>query len=357
VGDGLDVGTDFATVLDVVANQSDLTILTEATILAGYYFDTFLCTDCNYTVFAPTDTAFAALDSELLTKLLTPPWQAHLTGLLANHFTTPDFGAVLAADLVDNTSVPMLSMENVTLTNEQGIVALIAAGSPNASRIVTSDLQAANGVVHTVDSVLLPPFVSTSLFGLANTSVGRNFTILYQLFEAIGAEVLLGAIGESGVTVFAPTDAAFEALGNETLANLTSDVDTLTKILSNHVVVGVMPAYSIVDGQVNASLGGLELAFAFGPASLIVNNASVVMYDVLANNGIVHAVDKVLMSTSDTPPSPSPPKKDPAPVSVSEPAPTPGGVKPPTGSASSSAAATVPIWMVTWAAVAFVGLV
>jgi transforming growth factor-beta-induced protein len=205
---------DLTTVFEVVANQSDLTNLTAAATAAG--LQNALCIECDYTLFAPTDEAFGKLNAKLLAKLLTPPWVLHLTQVLANHATTPDFGGVVAADLVSG-PVPMLSGENVTVTVGD-TVTIASVGSPDDATVIETDLMADNGVIHKVDGVLLPSFVSTDLIGLANSSLSGDFTSLFKYFEVIGGQALLGAIGDEGVTVFAPTDEAFAALGEETLA-------------------------------------------------------------------------------------------------------------------------------------------
>jgi uncharacterized surface protein with fasciclin (FAS1) repeats len=91
---------DIATVLEVVATQSNLGNLTAVAAFA--HFQNALCVYCNYTVFAPTDDAFGKLNADLLVKLMSPAWLAHLRHVLANHATTPQFGAVLAKDLVNS---------------------------------------------------------------------------------------------------------------------------------------------------------------------------------------------------------------------------------------------------------------
>jgi uncharacterized surface protein with fasciclin (FAS1) repeats len=276
---------DFTTVLDVVATQSNLGNLSAAAAYAGWKYE--LCVYCNYTVFAPMDEAFDKLDHDLLAKLMAPPWLAHLRQVLANHATTSEFGAVLAADLV-NGPVPMLSMENVTVTIGD-VVTIASAGSLNDATVVETDLLADNGVIHKVDEVLLPWFVNTDIIGLANT----------------------------GATVLAPTDAACNALGQETLASLSQA--ELTQIFSNHVLRGVLPSFAISDGQVDTSLGGLNITFSFVNDTIKANGASIVKADVLANNGIVHSIDLVLLPDSFLVSNPSPaPTPSPSPLRAPE---------------------------------------
>jgi uncharacterized surface protein with fasciclin (FAS1) repeats len=226
-------------------------------------------------------------------------------------------------------------MENVTITVNGNSTVISSAGSLDDATVVETDLLADNGVIHKVDGVLLPSFVSTDIIGLANTSLNGDFTVFFKYFEVIGGSALLGALDE-GVTLLAPTDEACNALGQETLESLSQA--ELTQILSNHVLGGVLPSFAISDGQVNTSLGGLEWTFRFVNDSLTVNYASIVKADVLANDGIVHAIDMVLLpdsffasnpSNTPTPTPTSTPKEEPAsdptstPTSNAEPASTP----------------------------------
>jgi transforming growth factor-beta-induced protein len=263
--------------------------LTAAATLARLQYR--ICIGCSYTVFEPTGEAFSKLDAKLLAKLLTPPWLAHLTQVMANHFTDPDFGGVLAEELVDG-PIPMLSLENVTVTVDGGTVTIESAGSPNDASVVETDLLPDNRVVHTVDIVLLPSFVSTDIIGLAHSSLSGDFTLFFEYFEAIGGAALLEAVDDEGVTVFAPTNEAFAALGEETLANLSQA--EWTQILSNHVLWRVVPSFAISESQVKRSLGGLDMTFTFVDETIMVNDAIIVTPNVLANNGIVHVIDKVL---------------------------------------------------------------
>jgi transforming growth factor-beta-induced protein len=287
---------------------------------------------------------------------LTPPWVLHLTQVLANHATTPEFGGVVAADLVSG-PVPMLSGENVTVTVGD-TVTIASVGSPDDATVIEPDLMADNGVIHKVDGVLLPSFVSTDLIGLANSSLSGDFTSLFKYFEVIGGQALLGAIGEEGVTVFAPTDEAFAALGEETLANLSAS--DLTAILSNHVVTGVVPSVAISNGQTIKSLGGLELTFTItddgNGTVFMVNNATITMPNVLANNGIVHAIDMVLLK--------APAQPEPSPMATPEGAPVaaptggaapsaPTKPKPPTGAVSSAMASSFSVAVGVAAVLAF----
>jgi uncharacterized surface protein with fasciclin (FAS1) repeats len=282
---------------DIILEEDDLSTLAAAFNASGLVG--VLCPDCNYTLFAPTNSAFSEIDQDFLTRLLTPPWVAHLTGLLSFHATQSTTERVLSTDLEDGAVITMLNGQNVTVAVvDEGLA--VTSAYTEQSNVVQADLVAENGVLHKVDAVLLPEFVVTDLVGLGNSTGGSGFTILFGIFELLQIGGLIPAT--EFFTVFAPTDAAFLALGNDTLNSLLEEEsrETLTSILLNHVVQGVVPSALVTDGLVADTVGELNLTFSVSPNGITVNNASVVVPDVLASNGIVHAIDAVLMMPTST---------------------------------------------------------
>jgi uncharacterized surface protein with fasciclin (FAS1) repeats len=284
---------------DIVLTDANLTTLAaafETAELVGR-----LCTTCNFTFFAPINEAFAAIDQAYLATLLTPSWILHLQNLLAFHITLPtDSGErLLSTDLVDGQVLEMLNSEQVTVNDRKRGISLTSPLTVG-SNIVEADILASNGVLHKLDSLLIPGFFGVDVFALGNNYV--EFTILQELMELIG---LAGTEGE--YTVLAPTNEAFLALGNETLVALKGDTKTLGKILANHIIVGVYPSLYLQDGLVLESLGGLNITVTLNTTDIPVvmfNDATVIVADILAKNGIVHAIDMVLLeadTASDVP--------------------------------------------------------
>jgi uncharacterized surface protein with fasciclin (FAS1) repeats len=160
---------------------------------------------CNFTLFAPTDSAFATLDQELRDKLFEPAWVAHLTNLLEFHATQPTSDRVLSYDLADGDVLSMLNGEKITLSVDTTGLPLSSEFTESA-RVTEADFVAKNGVLHKIDNVLLPRFVFTDLIGLGNTAAGAEYSVLFSLFELLDIGSLFRAAGD--VTVLAPTDAA-----------------------------------------------------------------------------------------------------------------------------------------------------
>ena len=123
----------------------------------------------------------------------------------------------------------------------------------------------------------------------------KQFTTLVKLVKAAG---LAGALSTKTVTVFAPTDAAFAKVPKATLAKLAKDKALLRKVLLYHVVAGRVPASKAVTLTSAKTLEGSSLTLMVDGSTLKVDGASVVKADVLARNGIIHVIDKVLIPAS-----------------------------------------------------------
>jgi uncharacterized surface protein with fasciclin (FAS1) repeats len=121
-----------------------------------------------------------------------------------------------------------------------------------------------------------------------------SFKILTAALQAAGLTEALS--GEGPFTVFAPTDAAFAALPKGTLEKLLKpeNKDKLIKVLTYHVVPGTVLAADLKTGNVK-SLQGSDIKVKVGTTGAMVNNAKVAITDVKASNGVIHAIDKVIL--------------------------------------------------------------
>lgn len=112
----------------------------------------------------------------------------------------------------------------------------------------------------------------------------------------IAAELADDLSGPGPFTVFAPTDAAFAALPSGTIETLLADpTGTLAQILLYHVVSGQALSTDLSDGQTIATLLGENITVTIGMNGVMINNATVVVADILADNGVVHVIDAVLL--------------------------------------------------------------
>ena len=281
---------------EIIVTDPDLSTLAVAFETA--MLDGVLCTTpgCNFTVFAPTNEAFLDFNQDFLAILLTPSWILHLQNFLAFHVTFPTISGerLLTTDFTDGQNLDMLNNEVVTVNIlKRGIT--LTSPLTEGSDIIEADILASNGALNKVDSILSPGFFGVDVFALGDEY--DEFTIFQELIESIG---LVGTEGE--FTMLAPTNDAFLALGNETLEALKDDKNVLGRILANHVIVGVYPSMFLTDGLVLEAFSGLEITVSItnstdkpGSQVFMFSDATVLLPDILAVNGITYAIDSVIL--------------------------------------------------------------
>jgi uncharacterized surface protein with fasciclin (FAS1) repeats len=136
-------------IVDVAVATDGFSTLAAAVTAAGLV-DT-LKGEGPFTVFAPTDDAFAALPAGVLDALLLPENKDALTKILTYHAVA---GEVMAADVTDG-DVPTVEGQSITLSTENGVTV-------NGANVIQADVVASNGVIHVIDAVLLPPDVDVA---------------------------------------------------------------------------------------------------------------------------------------------------------------------------------------------------
>ena len=253
------------------------------------------------TVFAPTNAAFDALAVELTGSagatgpdLLTAANKPLLRSVLKYHVLT---SKVEAASI--QFGKPIVSAEGAIFKIDSGTPPKIVDGRNRVANIATTDIGAANGVIHVIDKVILPAdknIVQTVMALAARTPA--QFTILLEAVTAANLGATLS--GPGPFTVFAPTDAAFAALLTElgvTKAALLANTALLTRVLTYHVVPGRVFK---VDVPVGAAIATAETGtFTVGADLRITDERSrssgIVGTDTLTSNGVIHVVDKVLL--------------------------------------------------------------
>jgi uncharacterized surface protein with fasciclin (FAS1) repeats len=157
------------------------------------------------------------------------------------------------------------------------------SGLLNNASTTGSPLEYTGGVVHIIDGVLTVPQ------NVSETAIEANLTSVAGAL--ISADLVETVDGLTDVTVFAPNNAAFEAIGSA-LPNLTTE--DLTSILEYHVVQGTV-GYSTTLGNVSLqTVQGTNLTITVIDDEVFVNSARVVVADVLVANGVVHVIDNVL---------------------------------------------------------------
>ena len=275
--------TQSNSVVDIIVNSEDHTVL-EAAVIEANLAGT-LSGDGPFTVFAPTDDAFATLLDALgytAEELLAYPG---LTDILLYHVVGAQ---ALAGDLSDGQQITTLLEEDVLVTiNENGVFI-------NQSQVTSADIIADNGVVHVIDAVLVPePAQSNTVVDIIVNS--EVHTVLEDAVIAAGLVEALS--GEGPFTVFAPTDDAFTAL----LAALGFTAEELlaypglTDVLLYHVVGAQALSTDLSDGQEITTLLDEDVLVTITADGVFINQAQVIVADLEADNGVVHVIDAVLV--------------------------------------------------------------
>ena len=310
--------------------------------------------DGPFTVFAPTDDAFTAAGIDLST-FDTDEENATLVDILLYHVYS---GAVYAADVTDGLTVAMVNGDDATFTVTDGTVMV------GDATVTTADVMSSNGVIHVIDKVLMPPVPYTGI-GICYNSVthtiaagasmeecgaymyvenysmgGEEFTGCYNtvshaltdttqaicesymwtppvdiattamstgihssLVGALSVSNLVSTLqGDGPFTVFAPTDQAFADAGIDlSTFDTEEEIAVLTDILLYHVYSGAVNAADVTDGLTVAMVNGDDATFTVTDGTVMIGDATVTAADVMASNGVIHVIDKVLMPPADEP--------------------------------------------------------
>ena len=237
----------------------------------------------TFTVFAPTDEAFAKLPAGTVEDLLKPENKAKLASILTYHVVA---GKVMAADVVKLKNAGTVQGQRVDIKAQGGKVTV------DNANVVTTDIACTNGVIHVIDTVILPNDKNIVEVAASNGS----FNTLVAAVKAAGLVETLS--GKGPFTVLAPTDAAFAKLPAGTLENLLKPENkkALIEILTYHVVPGVA-AYSdqVVKMSEVPTVLGSPVKVTVKDGKVMLGNATVAIADVETSNGVIHAIDTVLL--------------------------------------------------------------
>jgi uncharacterized surface protein with fasciclin (FAS1) repeats len=273
--------SDTKTVVDLAVENGKFNTLVAAVKAAGLVET--LSGKGPFTVFAPTDEAFAKLPKETLESLLKPENKAKLTSILTYHVAAAQMPA---SDVVKTTSIATVNGQSLTVVVKDGKVTV------DGANVIATDVMGKNGVIHVIDTVVLPKpnLVETA----ANA---KSFSTLLAAATAAGLAETLANGGP--FTVFAPTDEAFAKLPKGTVESLLKpeNKDKLVSILKHHVVAGTVMAAQAVELTEAKTIGETKLTLSFDKKAkvLTVGGAKVVSADVVAGNGVIHVVDTVIL--------------------------------------------------------------
>ena len=287
-------------IVDFVSSNSDYSILLEALQTADSGIVESLDSRGPFTVFAPNNAAFRAFLSANNFDYLSDVPTAMLSQILLNHVIG---GNALAASLSTgydiksfSTATPSGADMSLYINTANGVVI------NGISTVTTADVSVDNGTIHAVDAVIGLPTVVTFAVADPNFSILKTALTRADLtFDFVGTLSTANGTDPAPFTVFAPIDQAFVDLLEELEKDSLDDIDeeTLNATLKMHAVAGAnVLAAGLSDGLTISTLGGDITANITGGATLTdANNrvSQIVAVDVQASNGVIHAIDKVLL--------------------------------------------------------------
>lgn len=243
----------------------------------------------KYTVFAPTNAAFANLLIAIGQTSLNDIPEDVLKKVLQYHVVS---GEVKSTQLTTGNVATALG-ENIAVNVSSGVKL------NTSTNVSTADVGATNGVVHIVDAVLVPP----SILPIVGTIVApayfnKNFTTLIAAVNAASPTILTTLLNSTQKTLFAPTNAAFIAAGITTLPNRA----TLDAVLAYHVISGAeVKAANIATGSSAATTLGGKIYLSKGTAGVFINGTTqVTTTDIEGSNGVVHVINRTLIPPTKT---------------------------------------------------------
>jgi uncharacterized surface protein with fasciclin (FAS1) repeats len=278
------------TVYDVIVSDERLSsfeLLVEAAGLANN-----LDQDGPFTVFAPTDEAWAAFEAMNAEE---PQTDATLTQILLYHVVNGNYPATAIAA---RDSVPSLLGEPVSFETDGGAVTL-----DGEAQVVDSGIAAANGVVHVIDTVLIPPVHS-----LATSRLGSRDMTIAEVLEADGRfETLLALMEQANLldelenpdaehTLFAPTDEAFEDVPEDVRDEwLAPGNSQFVGLMAYHLVSDELGINQLATDDLVPTLEGRPIFVTTDDElGVSLNDHPITEFNIVASNGVIHVVDSVL---------------------------------------------------------------
>lgn len=235
-----------------------------------------------FTVFAPTDEAFAKLPAETVAELLKPENRKQLTDILTYHVVS---GRVQAKDVIKLRGAVSVNGQRIDVQfGDEGV-------KVDGAKVLTTDIVCDNGVIHVIEAVILP---SSKTIPETAKAAG-SFETLLAAANAAGLAEVLGSTGP--FTVFAPTDEAFGKLPAGTVETLLKPENKaqLVDILKYHVVPGRVYSEKVLDSKAIKTLQGASAAISLRDGSPRIQDAKILKTDIDASNGVIHVIDSVIL--------------------------------------------------------------
>lgn len=273
------------TITDLAVANSNFTILVDILLMPEFSDILAAASDIgsDLTVFAPTDDAFVNLLGALNKTSLDEIPVGILKEIVSYHILGT---SVMSTELSNGMMAPtLLTGESVTVDLSSGVKI------DNAS-VVAPDVKAVNGVIHGIDTVLLPSYVIEALGTVSEVYLfNTDYTILAAAIRK--AELLETISTNDAITIFVPNNDAFAAAGITSLDDLTAE--QLAPIILYHAVAGNVKAADLpADGMVQ-TVNGEKIFLGYLTNSILINGLTTITgTDIEMSNGVIHTIDRIL---------------------------------------------------------------
>ena len=281
------------TIYQTISCDPNFSFLTAAINKAGLVTALNTKGKTDLTLFAPTNAAFIAAGFKTEADLSAVP-DSTLAAILLYH---------VLSEKVNAADVPLASNTAVTTLNGQPLYATrTSAGSVyvNGVSVIKANIECTNGVVHAINRVLMPA-VGT----IVQTAIGNpNLSLLVAavLRASQGSTDVAAVLSSAGpFTVFAPTNQAFINAGfADANAINAADPNTLTTILTYHVIAGRIFSSDLSNGIMPATVNGETVTITLTSGAQVqgksnTSPSNIIATDIVATNGVVHVIDQVLL--------------------------------------------------------------
>jgi len=263
--------------LPSVAKSAELTTFLSLVEVSGLQ----LPADGRITIFAPTNKAFAAIPGEKVKFLTSEEGRATLLAILKHHILPV---AIDSGSLLQRRGVVALSDQNLTIDGE----ALTIAGAS----LLKTDVPFDKGIVYVIDRVMIPETRSIAQI----VSQELRLATLLKAVTAAGLATQLGGENGGPWTLLAPSNEAFDALGEQAIKSLLADPSQLANVLSAHVIPSrIRRGDMIAQRSARTLLGRDTVSFSLVDGKIAVAGAGITTADIEASNGVIHIIDRVIV--------------------------------------------------------------
>lgn len=277
---------DTNTVVDIAAGSEQFSTLVAAVKAAGLV--DALSGEGPFTVFAPTNEAFAKLPAGTVEALLKPENRDQLKSILTFHVVKGD---LRAENVVKAREATTLQGQRVDINVTRDSAGNIAGVQVDGANVTATDIIGSNGVIHVIDEVILPETKNA----VEVASAAGDFGTLLAAAQAAGLADTLAKKGP--FTILAPTDEAFAKLPRGTVQRLLrpENRDALAEILKYHVIEGRVYDDQVVRVDEAETLSGDSVRVSIIDGRLTINDSAVIKTDIEASNAVIHVIDTVLI--------------------------------------------------------------